>query len=150
VAGLIAGVALTACSLGLICGGAFAAWARAGGTYIDLGAHGTYSTHTYALATDGTDWRKTHFGWAGSVRLEVCSSSGAPGVQRARERDPQRDEVHTSPSHIERRRDVFWVIESVRGLLCAYWTERMSAANALASPADRAAVGRPGRSSCGE
>lgn len=78
VAGVVAGLALAACSLGLVCAGAFAAWARAEGTYIDLGAHGTYSTHQYALATDSTDWRTTLLGWAGSVRLEVAPEADQP------------------------------------------------------------------------
>ncbi len=77
-AGLVTGLALAACSLGLVCAGAFAAWVRAEGTYIDLGAHGTYSTRQYALATDSTDWRRTLLGWAGSVRLEVASEEDQP------------------------------------------------------------------------
>lgn len=78
VAGLIAGLALAACSLGLICAGAFAAWARAEGTYIDLGAHGTYSTHRYAITTDSTDWSTTLLGWAGSVQLKVAPDDQQP------------------------------------------------------------------------
>ena len=77
-AGLVTGLALAVCSLGLVCAGAFAGWARAEGTYIDLGAHGTYSTHEYALATDSTDWRTTLLGWAGSVRLEVAPEGDQP------------------------------------------------------------------------
>ena len=77
-AGLVTGLALAACSLGLVCAGAFAAWVRAEGTYIDLGAHGSYSTHQYALATDSTDWRRTLLGWAGSVRLEVAPEDDQP------------------------------------------------------------------------
>ena len=77
-AGLVTGLALAVCSLGLVCAGAFAGWARAEGAYIDLGAHGTYRTHEYALATDSTDWRTTLLGWAGSVRLEVAPEGDQP------------------------------------------------------------------------
>ena len=76
--GLVAGLAFIACSIGLICAGAFAAWVRSDGTYIDLGAHGNYSTHQYALATDSTDWRTTLFGWAGSVQLKVAAEDHQP------------------------------------------------------------------------
>src|SRR5919206_5027926 len=74
--GLLTGVTLVACSLALIGGGAFAAVAAAGGTYVDLGAHGRYAGDRYALATDSTDWRTTWFGWAGSVRLRVAPDDG--------------------------------------------------------------------------
>jgi len=75
---LVTGLLLVACSLGLIGVGAFAAWARSGGTYLDLGAHGSYQTDRHGLATDSTDWRTTMFGWVGSVRLKVASEDQQP------------------------------------------------------------------------
>jgi hypothetical protein len=71
-------VALVASSVALIGGGVFAAFAGSGGTYVELGAHGSYATDRYALATDSTNWRTTLFGWAGSVRLKVASEDGKP------------------------------------------------------------------------
>jgi hypothetical protein len=68
---------LAACSLALIAGGAFAAFARSS-TYLDLGAHGIYSTGRYALTSESTNWRTTLLGWAGSVRLKVASEDGKP------------------------------------------------------------------------
>lgn len=73
---LVAGVALVACSVALIVGGALAAFVASGGTYVDLGGHGSYATDRYALATDSTNWRTTVFGWAGSVRLKVAPEDG--------------------------------------------------------------------------
>lgn len=78
VARLVGGLLLVACSLGLTGAGAFAAWARSGGTYLDLGAHGSYQTDRHGLATDSTNWRTTLFGWAGSVRLEIASEDRQP------------------------------------------------------------------------
>ena len=54
--GLVAGLAFIACSIGLICAGAFAAWVRSDGTY----------------------WRTTLFGWAGSVQLKVAAEDHQP------------------------------------------------------------------------
>jgi hypothetical protein len=71
-----AAVVLVTCSLALIGVGAFAAVAGSGGTYVDLGAHGTYATDRYGLATESTNWRSTLFGWADSVRLRVASEDG--------------------------------------------------------------------------
>jgi hypothetical protein len=78
VAGLLVGLLLLVSSLALICAGAFAALAGSGGTYVDLGAHGSYSTHRYVLATTSTNWRTQLLGWAGSVRLEVASTGQKP------------------------------------------------------------------------
>lgn len=78
VTGLVAGLALVACSVALIGGGAFAAFASFGGTYVDLGAHGSYATNRYGLATESTNWHTTLFGWADSVRLRVASDDGKP------------------------------------------------------------------------
>jgi hypothetical protein len=74
----LAGLALVACSLALIGAGALAAVAASGGTYVDLGAHSSYATDRYALATDSTNWRTTWLGWAGSVRLKVAPEDGKP------------------------------------------------------------------------
>jgi hypothetical protein len=71
-------VVLVLASIGMICAGAFAAIASSGGTYVDVGAHGSYRTGRYVLATDSTNWRNEFFGWAGSVRLEVASVGQKP------------------------------------------------------------------------
>jgi hypothetical protein len=78
VAGLTVGLLLVVGSIALICAGAFAAVARTGGTYVDLGAHGSYRTDKYGLASESTNWRSQLFGWAGSVRLRVASASQKP------------------------------------------------------------------------
>jgi hypothetical protein len=78
VAGTVVGLALAIGGVGLICGGAYAAIARSGGTYVDLGAHGSYGTDHYALRSDRTNWRAQMFGWAGSVRLELASQRSKP------------------------------------------------------------------------
>jgi hypothetical protein len=75
---LVAGLALVACSVALIGGGAFAALAGSGGTYVGLGGHGSYATDRYGLASGSTNWRRTLFGWADSVRLKVASADGKP------------------------------------------------------------------------
>ena len=88
VAGLLAGLVLVSGSVGLIAAGAFAVFASAGTTYVGLGAHGTYESDRYALATDGTDWRTQVLGWAESVRLEIASQDHEPiflGVAPPRE-----------------------------------------------------------------
>lgn len=74
----LTGLVLAVAALGVVCAGVVAAVARSGGTYVDLGAHGTYSTDRYVLATSGTDWRRQLLGWAGSVRLEVAPASRKP------------------------------------------------------------------------
>jgi hypothetical protein len=73
---LLAGAALVTSSLALVAVGAFAASSNS--TYIDLGAHGSYATDHYGLATNSTNWRTTLFGWAGAVRLKVVSQDGKP------------------------------------------------------------------------
>jgi hypothetical protein len=78
VTGLLVGLVLVLVSLGLIGAGAFAAIAGSDGTYVDLGAHGSYSTHRYGLATESTNWQSQLFGWAGSVRLRVASAGQKP------------------------------------------------------------------------
>ncbi|HEY7420766.1 MAG TPA: hypothetical protein VH541_02055 [Gaiellaceae bacterium] len=78
VASLLVGLVLVVGSAGMICAGAVAAWARTGGTYVDLGAHGSYHTDRYGLASDSTNWQTQLFGWAGSVRLKVASASPKP------------------------------------------------------------------------
>ena len=52
---LVAALALVGASLVLLGGGAFAAVARSGRTYVDLGAHGSYATDRYAVATESTN-----------------------------------------------------------------------------------------------
>jgi hypothetical protein len=76
--GLLTGVILLVVSAGTIGAGAFAAVVSSAGTYIDLGAVGTYTTDRYGLATDSTNWRTTWLGWAGSVRLKVESTRQKP------------------------------------------------------------------------
>jgi hypothetical protein len=71
-------VALTAASVGMLCTGTYAASVRSRGTYVDLGAHGSYRTDRYALATDSTDWARSWFGWAGSVQLKVTATGPEP------------------------------------------------------------------------
>jgi len=78
VTGFAAGVTTVACSLALIAGGAFAAVAASGDTYLGLGAHGRYATDQYALTSESTNWRTAWLGWAGSVRLEVASAGAKP------------------------------------------------------------------------
>jgi hypothetical protein len=75
---LLAGAGLGVVALAMIVAGAFAAVARSAGTYVDLGAHGSYRTDRYALTTRSTNWRSELFGWAGSVRVRVASTSGKP------------------------------------------------------------------------
>jgi hypothetical protein len=55
VAGLLAGLVLIVGAVGTICAGAFAAIASSGGTYVDLGAHGSYRTDRYGVVTSSTD-----------------------------------------------------------------------------------------------
>lgn len=76
--GLLVGLALVVGSVGTICAGAYAAMASSGGTYVDLGAHGSYRTDRYGLATDSTNWRTTWFGWVGTVRVRVASAGAKP------------------------------------------------------------------------
>jgi hypothetical protein len=76
--GLLAGLVLVSGSVGLIAAGAFAVLASAGTTYVGLGAHGTYESDRYALATDGADWRTQVLGCAESVRLEIASQDHEP------------------------------------------------------------------------
>jgi hypothetical protein len=78
VAGLLVGLVLLVSSVGVICAGAFAAVAGSGGKYVDLGAHGSYRTDRYVLATTSTNWRTQLLGWAGSVRLKVASAGQKP------------------------------------------------------------------------
>jgi hypothetical protein len=74
----VAGATVVACSLALIGGGAFAAVVASGQTYLDLGAHGSYATGRYALASESTNWRTAWLGWAGLVRLKVASAGDKP------------------------------------------------------------------------
>jgi hypothetical protein len=76
VTGVVAGLALAACSVALIGGGVLAAVAASGGTYVGLGGHGSYASDRYGLATESTNWRTTFLGWAGSVRLKVVPEDG--------------------------------------------------------------------------
>jgi hypothetical protein len=78
VAGLLVGLVVGVGSVGMTCAGAVAAVARSSGTYVDLGAHDSYRTDRYALATESTNWRTQLFGWAGSVRLRVESTGQKP------------------------------------------------------------------------
>jgi hypothetical protein len=82
---LLFGLILVVGAVLLIGTGAYAAVVRSNGTYVDLGAHNTYHTDLYGLASDSTNWRKQFFGWAGSVRLEVAGEGAKPifvGVAR--------------------------------------------------------------------
>ena len=54
-----AGLTLVAASFGMLGAGAYATVAGAGGSFVELGAHGGYQTDRYALATDTTNWRST-------------------------------------------------------------------------------------------
>jgi hypothetical protein len=78
VTGVLAGLVLLVSSVGVICAGAFAAVASSDGTYVDLGAHGSYRTDRYVLATTSTNWRTELLGWAGSVRLKVAPAGSKP------------------------------------------------------------------------
>jgi EmrB/QacA subfamily drug resistance transporter len=69
---------LVGLSLALLAGGAYAALAGSDGRYVGLGAHGSYRTDRYGLATAVTNWRTAALGWAGSVRLEVASERRQP------------------------------------------------------------------------
>ena len=73
---VVAGVTLAGCSVALISGGAFAAFAATDHAYVGLGGHGSYVTDRYGLATDSTNWRTTFLGWAGSVRVKVAPEDG--------------------------------------------------------------------------
>jgi hypothetical protein len=57
-----AGLALVVSSVGMICAGALAAITSSDGTYVHLGAHGSYRTDQYGLASNSTNWRTTLFG----------------------------------------------------------------------------------------
>jgi hypothetical protein len=74
----VASVALLLGAIGLLGAGASAAIVRSNGDFVDLGAHGTYRTNGYALATGGTDWRDTLLGFAGSVRVRVAAVDHQP------------------------------------------------------------------------
>jgi len=74
----MAGLALVVNSVGMICAGALAAITGSDGTYVNLGAHGSYRTDQHGLATNSTNWRTAVFGWAGSVRLKVTSAAQKP------------------------------------------------------------------------
>ncbi len=52
--------------------------ASSGQTYVDLGAHGSYRTDQYGLATESTNWRTAWFGWTGSVRVKVAPAGDKP------------------------------------------------------------------------
>ena len=75
---LLGGLALVLVAVAATGAGAYAAVAAAGGTYLDLGGHGTYRTDRYALATDATNWRTELLGWAGTVRVEVAPAGDGP------------------------------------------------------------------------
>jgi hypothetical protein len=75
---LSVGLAVALTSVALICAGAFAAIVRSDGRYVDLGAHGTYSTDRYALASERTNWQAQMFGWADEVRLRLAATSREP------------------------------------------------------------------------
>jgi hypothetical protein len=75
---MLVGLVVAAGSVALICGGAWAAIARSDGRYVDLGAHGTYRTARYALASERTNWQAQLFGWAGNVRLRLASTNREP------------------------------------------------------------------------
>jgi hypothetical protein len=77
-AGVLAGVVLVVGAVGMICAGVFAVIAGTGGTYLDLGAHGSYRSDRYGLATKSTNWRTEWLGWAGSVRLKIASAGEKP------------------------------------------------------------------------
>jgi hypothetical protein len=74
VTGLLVGLVLISCSVGMICVGALAAIAGSERTYVDLGGHGTYRTDRYGLTSESTNWRDQFLGWASSVRLRVASA----------------------------------------------------------------------------
>ena len=74
----LVGITLVVAAVGIIGAGAFAAVARANGSYVDLGARGDYRTDRYGLATETTNWRTTLFGWSGSVRVEVAAAGDEP------------------------------------------------------------------------
>jgi hypothetical protein len=69
---VIVGVALLLGALALIGAGAYGAVVKGDDQYVDLGAHGTYRSDRYGLATGITDWQDTLLGWAGSVRVEIA------------------------------------------------------------------------------
>ena len=75
---LLAGLVVAVSSVALVCGGGHAAISRSDGRYVDLGAHGTYSTERYALTSERTNWQAQMFGWAGRVRLRLASTSREP------------------------------------------------------------------------
>jgi hypothetical protein len=75
---LVTGLVLIVCSVAAICGGALAAIASSSRMYVDLGAHGSYRTARYGLATESTNWRSQFLGWADSARVEVASATGKP------------------------------------------------------------------------
>src|SRR5262245_42045782 len=77
-AGVVTGPLLVVGAVGLICVGVLAAIDSAGGTYIGVGARGSYRTDRYALATNSTNWRTQWLGWAGAVRLKVASAGPTP------------------------------------------------------------------------
>lgn len=74
------GSVLGLCSLGLIGLGAAAASVAAGNEYVDLGAHGSYRTGSYALVSDSTNWSTQLFGLAHTARLEVAPAQGAKPI----------------------------------------------------------------------
>jgi hypothetical protein len=87
---LLAGLVLVLGSVAMIAAGAFAEAVSSGGTYLDLGAHGTYRTDRYALTTDSTNWRTAWFGWTGTVRVKVAAAGDKPifvGVTTPGQRD---------------------------------------------------------------
>lgn len=73
----VLGVLLFLGAVGLGAAGAYAAVVGYGGSYVDLGAQGSYRTDRYGLVTESTDWETTFFGWAGSVQVEVAPEDGA-------------------------------------------------------------------------
>jgi hypothetical protein len=77
-AGIVVGLVLLVSAVGVIGAGAYAAVASSGGTYVDLGAHGSYRTDRYVLATNSTNWGNQLLGWAGSARVKVVPSGEKP------------------------------------------------------------------------
>ena len=74
----VVGIVVAVASVAALGAGAWAAVASTGGAHLDVGAHGSYRTGGYAVATEGTDWRSEFLGWVGSVRLEVAAAGGKP------------------------------------------------------------------------
>lgn len=151
---LSVGLAVALTSVALVCGGVFAAIARSDGKYFDLGAHGTYSTDRYALASERTNWQAQMFGWAGDVRLKLAATSHQPifvGVAAAKTIDNYlsgtsyttvgnhtRTEHDGAPPATGRARGLDWTARAVGpGVQTLRWNATKRPQIVLAMNADR-------------